>query len=124
MAAGYPDGERHELFSVALVEHDPGLRAQANDWDLVLHLVASHHGYARPFSPLPEPSAAVRAIWETGGRRYEGSTDHGRAHLASGVADRFFAVQERYGYYGLAWLETLLRLADHRASQQDMEGGR
>ena len=121
--AGYPVGERHELFSVALVEDDVSLRDVAHDWPLVLHLVASHHGYARPFAPGAAPSAPVSARWELDGHVFEGSTDHGRAHIASGIPDRFFEVQERYGYYGLAWLETILRLADHRASEQDAAAG-
>ena len=49
-AAGLPDAFRHEGLSVQLAEsHSRRLPAQAAPL-LALHLIASHHGYARPFS--------------------------------------------------------------------------
>ena len=47
----YPHGMRHELGSVALVDSTPEVLAQAHDPELVLHLVATHHGWARPLPP-------------------------------------------------------------------------
>lgn len=121
--AGYPRGERHELLSVALVEGSAELEARAHDWQLVLHLVASHHGHARPFVPAattqrwPIPPTSVEIAVD--GIILRGSTAHRMARLASGIPERFFAVQERFGWYGLAYLEAILRLADHRASEAD-----
>lgn len=116
-ASDFPRGTRHELASVALVEHDRTLREQANDWDLVLHLIASHHGYARPFVPVSFEDAPQQLRAELDGRVLEACSDHGLLRLDSGVPQRFWRCVRRYGWYGLAWLEAVLRLADHRASE-------
>ncbi|MGH3980118.1 MAG: type I-G CRISPR-associated helicase/endonuclease Cas3g [Pseudonocardiaceae bacterium] len=122
-AAGYPHRARHELATIALVERDEELRAQATDWELVLHLVASHHGYARPFVPVSiDPSPHLLSA-SCDGRLLEASSDHGLLSLDSGVPQRFWTCIRRYGWYGLAWLEAILRLADHRASEQRSTAG-
>jgi len=122
-AAGYPNGTRHELATLALVQHDDVLRARAADWDLVLHLIASHHGYARPFVPVADEPAPqeLRVTWD--GMELTALSDHGLFRLDSGVPQRFWRCVRRYGWYGLAWLEAILRLADHRASEQRATGG-
>lgn len=122
-AAGYPNGTRHELATLALVQHDDVLRARAVDWDLVLHLIASHHGYARPFVPVADEPAPQELRVTSDGVELTASSDHGLFRLDSGVPQRFWRCVRRYGWYGLAWLEALLRLADHRASEQRATGG-
>ncbi|MFT3769148.1 MAG: hypothetical protein QM820_27220 [Minicystis sp.] len=117
--SGYPRGARHELSSVALLKAHAPLLDQAHDKDLVLHLVASHHGWCRPFAPVAPDHEPVELSLDTGDTVVRTSSDHGLARLDSGVAERFWRLVERYGWFGLAWLESILRLADHRRSEEE-----
>ena len=115
--AHYPEGGRHELVSMRLAESASVLLAQAHDRDLVLHLIASSHGRCRPLAPVIEDLDAPSTAWTTNGAemRWAGPTNLER--LDSGVADRFWDLTRRYGWWGLAYLEAISRLADHRASE-------
>ena len=113
--SGYPAGGRHELASAVLAKAALTKKATL-DRELVLHLVESHHGFARPFAPavVDPPSKSVAIVFD--GERATAAQAWAAAELDSGVADRFWLLVERYGWHGLAFLETLLRLADHRVS--------
>lgn len=118
--AGYPRGARHELVSVRLVESGgPDLLDGASDRDLVLHLIASHHGRCRPLAPVTEDAGPVEVSIEYKQRRLTTSTATGLHRLDSGVAERFWRLVRRYGWWGLAFFEALLRLADHRRSESE-----
>lgn len=117
LRSGYPEGGRHELLSVRLAESHPGLKASAHDWELVLHLVASHHGRCRPFAPVVADAHPMTVSMEFAATRPTANSATGLERLDSGVADRFWTLIRRYGWWGLAYLETCLRLADHRASE-------
>src|SRR5690606_19880118 len=82
--AGYPVGYRHELLSLVMVRGSEAL-ASAHDIDLVLHLVASHHGFARPFPPFDDHPDDLPVALEHGGIRLEAMTRHGLASLDSDV---------------------------------------
>lgn len=133
--SGYPQGARHEVQSLAMLHSRlPELRdrlmqvdgTREPDLDLVLHLVSSHHGYCRPFAPvalddspvdvtLPEHSSTA-----FGTIAFEATTSKHNLHrLDSPLADRFWSLIARYGWQELCWLEAILRLADHRASEEE-----
>ncbi len=121
--SGYPKGTRHELASLALLAENTPLLGPGVDVDLVLHLIASHHGHCRPFAPVPEgeDTEPVELVFAAEGGEVRARSDHGLERLDSGVADRFWRLVERYGWFGLAWLEAILRLADHRRSEQEQQ---
>jgi CRISPR-associated endonuclease/helicase Cas3 len=87
--------------------------------DLVLHLIASHHGRCRPLAPpILDPNADCVSFSEISickEDRFEGAPHQ----LGSGVVDRFWKLTRNYGWWGLAYLEALLRMADWRASEKE-----
>lgn len=117
-ASGYPQGARHELLSLRLAEAAPALLPEDGDLrHLVLHLVASHHGHCRPFAPVVADDEGVPAEYTLRGHRMRWTGPTGLERLDSGVAERYWRLTRRYGWWGLAWLEALLRLADWRRSE-------
>lgn len=118
--AGYPVGGRHELLSVRLAESAPGLLPEGPDLkELILHLTACHHGHCRPFAPavIDEKPAQVKFSFLECELRAQSST--GLERLDSGISERFWRLTRRYGWWGLPWLEAILRLADHRRSEAE-----
>ena len=67
----YPNGERHEAISVELMIRY-GLHETANDAELVEHLVASHHGWSRPFVRAAQGVARIED--RLFGGRFRGGT--------------------------------------------------
>jgi CRISPR-associated endonuclease/helicase Cas3 len=103
------DGYRHEFGSLPYLEKNAEFEALPEDWrDLVLHLVAAHHGQARP---------VIRT------RGCEDSPPSGLEERARNVALRFARLQKRWGPWGLAWWEALLRAADQQASRENDAAG-
>ena len=98
---------RHELGSLPYAERDPRIQALEPDLrDLCLHLIAAHHGHARPLlrtDGAEEPPSKLEA-------------------RAQEIALRFTRLEKRWGPWGLAWWEALLRAADQQASRQNDEG--
>jgi CRISPR-associated endonuclease/helicase Cas3 len=74
----------------------------------VLHLIAAHHGRARP-------------TISTDG--YEDAPPSDLEDRACDVAMRFARLNTHCGPCGLAWLEALLRAADQQASRDNDIGG-
>ena len=118
-SSAYPRGMRHEMASVALAESNSDVLALAVDSDLVLHLVGSHHGFGRPLPAIIEDDAAQVLSYTFDGHILNANSDLSNGPQALDMADRFWRLTERYGYHGLAWLEAVLRLADHQQSAEE-----
>ena len=120
--AGYPIGYRHELLSLAMIQSSEGALAKAHDAELVKHLVASHHGHCRPFAPFDDHPDDLPVALVHRDVALSATSRHRLARLDSGVSERFWGLVDRYGWWGLAWLEAIVRLADHRASEHETGG--
>lgn len=129
--AGLPPHWRHEALSVRLALENPRLSG-AHDPGLVLWLVGTHHGRGRPLFPHGDPLDAEARVLPRlreltaplGPGRGPQSLGFGLEGAAFGDelrgldwAQLFAALKRRYGAWGLAHLEAVLRLADHRASE-------
>jgi CRISPR-associated endonuclease/helicase Cas3 len=116
-ASGLPEHFRHEMLSMQVAQRSGGLPEDEQLADLVLHLIASHHGYGRPTAPVsldPSPPAVAGRLGTVrieldAGTRAASPPPH---RIDSGLADRFWRLTRRHGWWGLAYLEAILRLAD------------
>jgi CRISPR-associated endonuclease/helicase Cas3 len=96
---------RHEFGSLLDVQLDQAFKnLNLEQQEIVLHLIAVHHGYGRPhfpvelaFDPEPPPGSDSAAV-------------------TIAVPQRFARLQRKFGRWGLAYLESLLRAADYAAS--------
>jgi CRISPR-associated endonuclease/helicase Cas3 len=96
---------RHELGSILAIEGHERLQPLSESLrDLALHLIAAHHGFARPFTETRGCDGAPPSVLD--------------AH-ARGIALRFARLQQCWGPWGLAWWEALLRSVDQQASREN-----
>jgi CRISPR-associated endonuclease/helicase Cas3 len=122
--AGLPDRWRHEALSVRIAREHPLFRG-ANDPELVLWLIGVHHGYGRPLFPHAETNEGqepqrVRVPHVLGGLEAAQEPGPQSPSFSFGGCDwpqLFERVKCRYGTWGLAWLEAIVRISDHRASE-------
>jgi CRISPR-associated endonuclease/helicase Cas3 len=99
-----PGGYRHEFGSLSefMDAHEGKIAGDVSD--LVIHLIAAHHGRGRPHFPRGGYDPRDRAA---------------SPGIADEVVRRFARLQRKYGHWRLAWLENLLRCADAMASAEN-----
>jgi CRISPR-associated endonuclease/helicase Cas3 len=104
-------GYRHEFGSLLRLHYPKrcgttgsGLSVHPDARELALHLIATHHGAGRPHF--------AHAI-------YDPFTDEERDAIHADSIRRFARLQQKYGWWRLAWLENLLRCADQLASADE-----
>lgn len=124
--AGLPNGWRHEALSVRMAPTHPQF-AQAHDPELVLWLIGTHHGIGRPFFGFSDPAdrstrtEMLGCLGVDSWRLEPGTGPQSLAYDFNGLdwAAMSDGLKRRYGIWGLARLEAILRLADHRASEME-----
>lgn len=137
---------RHELASaLALLAHEGWSR----NADLTAYLIAAHHGKVRlnlralpresgPKEPEQVGKRFARGIWDgdevqavelEGGERWNGGSLNlsvmelgWNAETHESWTERTRDLLARFGPFRLAWMETLLRIADWRASAKERNG--
>jgi CRISPR-associated endonuclease/helicase Cas3 len=94
---------RHEFGSLLDAEHTADFHNLTEiEQEIALHLVAAHHGRGRPHFAIEES--------------FDYSDNCAAPVVAAETPRRFARLQKRFGRWGLAWLESLLRSADYAAS--------
>ena len=94
------EGYRHEFGSLLKAERED---LPDRTRDLILHLIAAHHGNARPLISSAGCEDGPPSLLES---------------KAGDAALRFALLQKQYGPWGLAWREAILRAADQAASRE------
>lgn len=115
-AAGYPEGMRHEALSARIAAARLAAHTGHLDPELVVHLVASHHGRNRPLLPPVVDDRPIK-VAVPGLLPLLDSADT----VDWSAPARFAQLNDAYGRWGLALLETVVRLADIWASARDEE---
>ncbi|MGH9172409.1 MAG: type I-G CRISPR-associated helicase/endonuclease Cas3g [Acidimicrobiales bacterium] len=114
----WPLGLRHEALSATLLDDFLDGASVEVDRELVAHLVLSHHGHQRPLMP-PRGVGKRTQITVT-------SPVDGKRLASSGIESqidwdsprRFHELCRRYGWWGLALLEAVVRSADTCVSEE------
>ena len=117
VAAGWPRGGRHEELSTRLIRHWLATYANRIDnplADLLVHLVVSHHGSGRPLVRPVADHTTDEVLMQI-----DGAAVRAAANLSIVDWDqpaRFVELNDRFGPWGLALLEAIVRRADHTVS--------
>ena len=121
--SGLPGGWRHEALSVRMALSHSRF-AEAHDPALVLWLIGTHHGLGRPFFGFVEDRPQAVPAPCLGMDEWRLDAKPGPQSLAfdyrgSDWPTLFDQLKRKYGIWGLAHFEAILRLADHRASEAE-----
>ena len=124
--AGLPRRWRHEALSVRMARSHPRF-AEADDPKLVSWLIGSHHGRGRPFfdfvdSQPEQPLPCLDVTDWSLPPEVPGPESLAFDLEGDDWPSLFDDLKRRYGHWSLAHLEAILRLADHRASEEEESG--
>jgi CRISPR-associated endonuclease/helicase Cas3 len=97
-------GYRHEMSALLTGIEDADF-ASLEEQDLALHLICAHHGWARPHA---RPEAFLEDV-----------SHERREQAILEMAARYERMQARFGWWHLAFFESILRRADAIVSEQE-----
>lgn len=98
-------GYRHETGSLLDISHNNEIDKHPEK-DLIMHLMGAHHGWARPhFDQRAFPLETDSTIVD---------------ETACQIMRRYSKLQERFGWWKLAFIESILRQADAIASADEL----
>jgi len=119
-----PVGFRHEALSLRLLDYV--VAKPETDATLLRYLVESHHGNARPFMPTCSDDAPLEIDLSKLGGPVVSESIHqqwaSESTLQSNCSERFWQQIRERGAWGLAYLESLVRLSDWEASASPGHG--
>jgi CRISPR-associated endonuclease/helicase Cas3 len=99
------DGYRHEFGSLRHAENNDALKRLPQGLrELALHLITAHHGFSRPVIGTHGCDDAPPSVME---------------ERARDAVLRFAHLERRWGPWGLAWWEALLRAVDQQVSRDN-----
>ncbi|EHN11099.1 CRISPR-associated helicase Cas3 Anaes-subtype [Patulibacter medicamentivorans] len=128
LGSGLPSGWRHEQTSGVILadawRHDritglPDEPERGVDFDLTLSASCGHHGSAHPFPPVPGPGAPPRSFHvDVAGIAGAATGSDAEAWDDGEPLRRLERLTARYGAWSLAYLHSLLVLADRTVSAE------
>jgi len=123
-ASGWSRGPEHEALSVALfdrlVDENPEIvdKGIPGHLDLIRHLIGAHHGENRPLFMARAGMELVDVQTQVDEVHVALAADQLAAYVVDWSSPaRFRTLTERHGAWGLALLETIVRLADMNCSE-------
>ena len=120
-ASGMPSGFRHEFLSVAMLQNEKHMLEKAIDKELVLYLVGTHHGRGRPWPDPVLDDAPTQVEFSYQEHDFNSSSHYNLFSVEAEWPELFWRLIRRYGWWHLAFLEAVLRLADRLRSKEEAE---
>lgn len=126
VSSSLPENFRHEMLSMQFAEKY-AFKSENDEWfDLIMHLVSSHHGYGRPFAPICYDETAPSVLSTINNLHIHITAEERsekKAHrTGSGIPERFWKLNRKHGWWGLAYMESIFRLSDWYGSMHAVSG--
>lgn len=112
--SGRKSGMRHEQASVQLLEGSKEIE-KIEEPELALYLISTHHGYGRPHFPEVDNEGTEVSV-EVFGNTFQADVKYG-SNIEQ--VQRFSETHSRFDSWEIGFLESIIRLADHKVSKNE-----